>query len=81
MGFGSLFEAHPFTIAAVSENPRGEGLVLYAKAVGDWTDKLYEIASGSGANDGAEKMIGSEGDVGQSQSATMRMVLEGPYGE
>ncbi|KAG8880523.1 hypothetical protein FRB97_000352 [Tulasnella sp. 331] len=77
MGFANLFEAHPFTISSVSENPRGEGLILYAKACGDWTDRLYDIAKSSGSTAGAEKVVG----VGHvEQSTLMRMVMEGPYG-
>ncbi|KAG8875389.1 hypothetical protein FRB97_005152 [Tulasnella sp. 331] len=70
MGVASLFEAHPFTISSVGKNPRGEGLVLYAKACGDWTNRLYEIASSATSTSGTEKM----------ESTVMRMIMEGPYG-
>ena len=45
MGWLSCGEVHPFTIASVESNPNGGGVVLLAKSVGDWTGKLYEIAS------------------------------------
>ncbi|KAG9003881.1 hypothetical protein FRB94_002798 [Tulasnella sp. JGI-2019a] len=75
MGIVNLFESHPFTISSVSENSRGEGLVLYAKACGDWTNKLYEVAKSLESS--AENTDG--GDTGE-QGARMRMVMEGPYG-
>ncbi|KAG8880518.1 hypothetical protein FRB98_005024 [Tulasnella sp. 332] len=77
MGVASLFEAHPFTISSVAKNPRGEGLVLYAKACGDWTNRLYEVAGSSGSADGVEKAVGFGS---AEQSTAMRMILEGPYG-
>lgn len=63
-----LFEAHPMTIASVAESKSGEGLVLYIKVAGDWTRRLYK----------ASELKDSE--VAQPR-ATMRVILEGPYGK
>ncbi|KAG8993156.1 hypothetical protein FRB94_010976 [Tulasnella sp. JGI-2019a] len=79
MGCINLFEAHPFTIASVAENTNGEGLVLYAKACGDWTNRLYGIASDSGSTTAVVEKRGSVGSVTE-QGTRMRMIVEGPYG-
>lgn len=63
-----LFEAHPLTIASVAESPSGEGLVLYVKVAGDWTRRLYEAS---------KQQQAETGEMG----ASMRMIIEGPYGE
>lgn len=77
MGVANVFEAHPFTIASVSESTTGEGLVLYVKNAGDWTNKLYDVAMGPEREGSAsEKGPANSGE----RSTTMRMVLEGPYG-
>ncbi|KAG8991241.1 hypothetical protein FRB90_001424 [Tulasnella sp. 427] len=44
MGLLSVGEAHPFTIASVAEERNGQGVVLYVKAAGDWTKRLYDVA-------------------------------------
>ncbi|KAG9018511.1 hypothetical protein FRB93_000214 [Tulasnella sp. JGI-2019a] len=77
MGIVRLFEAHPFTISSVAENTRGEGLILYIKACGDWSDQLYEIASSLRSAAGVEKLAS---ETASGQSVMMRMVIEGPYG-
>lgn len=68
------------TIATVSESAGREGLVLYVKKAGDWSNRLYEAAKGP------EKVL--EGEASEKgieniaeQSAKMRMVIEGPYGK
>ncbi|KAG9025314.1 hypothetical protein FRB95_010337 [Tulasnella sp. JGI-2019a] len=77
MGIINIFESHPFTIASVSDNTRGEGLVLYVKACGNWTNRLYALAKGAGSTAGVEKTGGSDTNE---QGMTMRMIIEGPYG-
>ncbi|KAG8950754.1 hypothetical protein FRC04_007173 [Tulasnella sp. 424] len=79
MGPFDAFEAHPMTIATVSESAGREGLVFYVKKAGDWSNRLYEAAKGP------EKVL--EGEASEKgieniaeQSAKMRMVIEGPYG-
>ncbi|KAG8939544.1 hypothetical protein FRC00_013816, partial [Tulasnella sp. 408] len=54
LGFFAFAEAHPFTIASVSENRNGQGVILYVKSAGDWTKKLYDAASEPGKS-GLEK--------------------------
>ncbi|KAG8987245.1 hypothetical protein FRB90_003515 [Tulasnella sp. 427] len=79
MGPFDAFEAHPFTIATVSESDSGEGLVLYAKNTGDWTNRLYEAAKGPQrelGNTSAEKGLQTVSE----QNVKMRMIIEGPYG-
>ncbi|KAJ1308190.1 hypothetical protein OPQ81_003905 [Rhizoctonia solani] len=63
-------EAHPFTIASVS-NPsgQGDGLTLLAKRAGDWTGKLYTLSQGTPST---EKGLG----IGRN----VTMIIEGPYG-
>ncbi|KAG8852232.1 hypothetical protein FRB96_008878 [Tulasnella sp. 330] len=82
--FGSFMEVHPFTIASVSENGRGDGMVLYVKKTGDWTKKLYNAASVTQANTDTvyEEKVGYTValEKGFGSGATMRMLVEGPYG-
>lgn len=68
MGWVGCFEVHPFTVASVSESE--EGMVLICQDVGDWTRKLYNLASAGIA--AAEK----GGEVGRE----VRLMVEGPYG-
>lgn len=80
MGPLDALEAHPFTIATVSESDGGEGLTLYAKNAGDWTNRLYEAAKGTQREleaGSTEKGLRTAPE----QSTKMRMVLEGPYGK
>ncbi|KAF9066485.1 ferric reductase like transmembrane component-domain-containing protein [Rhodocollybia butyracea] len=63
MGLIGWSEVHPFTIASVANSP--EGLVLYCKKAGDWTNKLYNMASSSSGEDGARKVS---------------VIVQGPYG-
>ncbi|KAG8906458.1 hypothetical protein FRC01_008013 [Tulasnella sp. 417] len=51
LGWFAVAEAHPFTIASVSETRNGQGVVLYVKSAGDWTKKLYDVASDSGKSE------------------------------
>ncbi|KIO19016.1 hypothetical protein M407DRAFT_153146 [Tulasnella calospora MUT 4182] len=48
LGLFAFAEAHPFTIASVSETRNGQGVILYVKSAGDWTKKLYDAASEPG---------------------------------
>ncbi|KAG8957702.1 hypothetical protein FRC00_003621 [Tulasnella sp. 408] len=79
MGPLDAFEAHPLTIATVSQSDVGEGLTLYAKNAGDWTNRLYEAAKGA-----QKELEGGSTEKGlrtaPEQSTKMRMVIEGPYG-
>ncbi|CAE6443577.1 unnamed protein product [Rhizoctonia solani] len=71
-GMGPLgwTEAHPFTIASVSNTSgQGDGLTLLAKRVGDWTGNLYTLSQGAPST---EKGLG----IGRNVS----MIIEGPYG-
>ncbi|KIO19017.1 hypothetical protein M407DRAFT_153175 [Tulasnella calospora MUT 4182] len=54
LGMFAFAEAHPFTIASVSETRNGQGVILYVKSAGDWTKKLYDAASEPGKS-GLEK--------------------------
>ncbi|TXT09225.1 hypothetical protein VHUM_02699 [Vanrija humicola] len=72
IGVSNVFEAHPFTIASA---PDSGGLVLMAKAVGDWTEKLYELAA---SGEGAQRDT-SDPELGVWKRRAMVMV-EGPYG-
>ncbi|OCF32667.1 hypothetical protein I316_05588 [Kwoniella heveanensis BCC8398] len=67
LGIRHGLEGHPFTIASA---PDGEGLVLMAKNVGDWTARLFTLAQrSSDSEDRAE---------GGKNNATV--IIEGPYG-
>jgi predicted ferric reductase len=76
-GLKSL-EVHPFSIAhssatvvkGHSNQTRKKGLTIYAKSCGDWTRSLNEAA-----REGMERLDGK-----QSQPATCRVMVEGPYG-
>ncbi|KAL1407820.1 hypothetical protein Q8F55_007255 [Vanrija albida] len=72
IGVSKIFEAHPFTIASA---PDSGGLVLMAKAVGDWTEALYELAA---SGEGAQRDT-SDPELGVWKRRAMVMV-EGPYG-
>lgn len=76
MGAFDALEAHPMTIATVSESAGREGLVLYVKKAGDWSNRLYEAAKRPKKGEISEKGIESEGE----KSTKMRMIIEGPYG-
>lgn len=83
--FGSVMEVHPFTIASVSENAGGEGLVLYVKKAGDWTQKLYDAAAATNVDTDTiyEEKVGGYAvplEKGFGSGATMRMLVDGPYG-
>jgi len=83
MGRFAFTEVHPFTIASVARNSGGEGVVLYVKSAGDWTRRLYDVArsyeaSANPFEDQNEK--GSRLEKGAGKGATMKMVVEGPYG-
>ncbi|EIN05483.1 hypothetical protein PUNSTDRAFT_115913 [Punctularia strigosozonata HHB-11173 SS5] len=75
-------EAHPFTIQSVARDPAGEGLVLTVKQAGNWTRKLYALASSAAyspakdAGDAEEKGVGVVGDAGRN----VTVMVEGPYG-
>ncbi len=70
LGVPCGFEGHPFTIASA---PDGEGMVLMCKAAGNWTEKLYELATGG---EGSLRM----GERGVERRMTATVILEGPYG-
>ena len=66
LGIFGWAEVHPFTIASVS----GDGLTLMVKKAGDWTNKLYDMATNSDAlySRDAEKGVRA------------KVWIEGPYG-
>ncbi|OBZ77685.1 Ferric reductase transmembrane component 3 [Grifola frondosa] len=68
MGWLGWAESHPFTIASVSRDPSGEGLVLLCKKAGGWTGRLYEVAQRAdyGEANGLER--------------NAKVLVEGPYG-
>ncbi|PCH39469.1 iron reductase [Wolfiporia cocos MD-104 SS10] len=68
MGWLGCAESHPFTIANVSENTNGEGLVLMCKKAGDWTSKLYELAQ-SRENTETGEMV-----------RKVKVLIDSPYG-
>ena len=59
-------EIHPFTVASVN----GDGLTLMVKKAGDWTNKLYDMATRSDAI--------YSGGWGSEKKA--KVWIEGPYG-
>ncbi|KAE9402619.1 hypothetical protein BT96DRAFT_974233 [Gymnopus androsaceus JB14] len=63
MGLIGWSEIHPFTIASVANSP--EGLVLFCKKAGDWTNKLYDMANVSSSEDNGRKVS---------------VMVQGPYG-
>jgi len=65
MGMFGWSEVHPFTIASVG----GDGMLLMCKKAGDWTNKLYDLASG-----------GKSTEKGVVMGKTAKIILEGPYG-
>lgn len=67
LGPAKIAEAHPFTIASA---PDCGGLVLLAKAAGDWTTSLYHYAATEGELDP---------EVGVFKRRA-RVTVEGPYG-
>ena len=67
MGWFGWAEAHPFTIASVSEGP--EGMVLMCKKGGRWTQRLYELGTAA------------RHQVEEGGGCTTRVLVEGPYGE
>ena len=66
VGFFGWSEIHPFTIASVS----GDSLTLMVKKAGDWTNKLYGMATKSEAI--------YSGGWGAEKKA--KVWIEGPYG-
>ena len=66
LGILGWAEVHPFTIASVS----GDGLTLMVKKAGDWTNKLYDMATKSDTL--------YSGDAGKEMQA--KVWIEGPYG-
>ncbi|KAJ3732291.1 hypothetical protein DFJ43DRAFT_997670 [Lentinula guzmanii] len=42
MGLLGWSEIHPFTIASVADSH--EGLVLFCKKAGSWTNKVFDVA-------------------------------------
>lgn len=71
LGIRHGLESHPFTIASA---PNGDGLVLMCKAAGNWTQLLYEFASG---RSGALNLM-KGGKIRRMTETTV--ILEGPYG-
>ncbi|GMK55927.1 hypothetical protein CspeluHIS016_0209830 [Cutaneotrichosporon spelunceum] len=72
LGLKNSLEAHPFTIASA---PDCGGMVLMAKAVGGWTNELYQLAaSGSTVSKSGRKLESGVWKQGA------RVVIEGPYG-
>lgn len=71
LGLKHSLEAHPFTIASA---PDCGGMVLMAKAVGGWTNSLYQLAASGSV---ASTVGGLEAGVWR-QGA--RVMVEGPYG-
>lgn len=71
LGFKNSFEAHPFTIASA---PDCGGMVLMAKAAGNWTTDLYKLAASGGV---ASKAGDLEIGVWKRNA---RVQIEGPYG-
>ncbi|KAK7438029.1 hypothetical protein VKT23_018197 [Stygiomarasmius scandens] len=67
MGLFGWTEIHPFTIASVSGS--SDGMVLYCKKAGGWTNKLYDMARGGGSEDG-----------GPGMGRQVSVMVEGPYG-
>jgi len=59
-------EIHPFTIASAS----GDGLTLMVKKAGDWTNKLYNVATKS------DTIYSGDGGTG----TKVKVWIEGPYG-
>lgn len=71
LGLKNAFEAHPFTIASA---PDCGGMVLMAKAAGNWTTDLYRLAASGGVASNAGDL-----EVGV-WKRNARVQIEGPYG-
>lgn len=71
LGLKNSFEAHPFTIASA---PDCGGMVLMAKAAGNWTTDLYRLAASRGVASNAGDL-----EVGV-WKRNARVQIEGPYG-
>jgi predicted ferric reductase len=65
-------ECHPFTIASAPDMPGG--MLLLVKAAGDWTSKVFEVAS-----NGGREVFDAESADGFGKRK-VRMMIEGPYG-
>ncbi|KAJ3877964.1 hypothetical protein F5051DRAFT_352795 [Lentinula edodes] len=63
MGLIGWSEIHPFTIASVADGP--EGMVLFCKKAGSWTNRLYDMANTTGSEDNGRKIS---------------VMVQGPYG-
>jgi len=74
LGWFSWTEPHPFTIASAPVTSDGglavEGLVLICKKTGGWTGGLFDMA---------KAFQSTESGVGGA-SRTIRVLIEGPYG-
>lgn len=72
MGLAAATESHPFTIAG----PTGDrdGIVLYCKAVGDWTKSLAALAKSSTASNRKNLEAGFGG------GKNVNVIIQGPYG-
>ncbi|KAI0073832.1 hypothetical protein K474DRAFT_1666113 [Panus rudis PR-1116 ss-1] len=72
MGWFGWTECHPFSIASVEKSVEGDGMVLYVKKVGKWTNRLYELAKRS-------QYSSSNAEAGEYQTG-VKVLIEGPYG-
>ncbi|KAG0697861.1 ferric reductase like transmembrane component-domain-containing protein, partial [Suillus ampliporus] len=66
MGWWGWSEAHPFTIANVTQT--SEGMILMCKRTGRWTSSLFSMAQ-----------TASYGETGKEVGRDVRVIVEGPY--
>lgn len=84
MGLDAIWESHPFTLASAPSSGSSDsatveedgGAKLVVKSAGDWTSKLFNIASKAGKRGGdAESSIMVRG-----RGYPVAILIEGPYG-
>lgn len=84
MGLDTIWESHPFTLASAPTSGSSEsetqemegGAKLVVKSAGDWTSKLFQMASKAGRRGGdAEPPIMARG-----RGIPVAILIEGPYG-
>ncbi|KAM6491232.1 Ferric reductase like transmembrane component domain containing protein [Amanita muscaria] len=84
---GRLFESHPLTImcAPPSEGTNaseyaGSGILLGARAVGDWTKALNEFALREGKKLRAQRLNSEEEELTDATPVPVHVMIDGPYG-
>ena len=75
MGLDAIWESHPFTLTTVPTEAEASGddsAKLVVKAAGDWTNKLFAVAT--------KKRRGDVEGWEKSRGYPVAVLIEGPYG-